>query len=537
MSTMTPHFTSLTPLSFLERSAAVFGAKEAVVYGDRSYTYAQFRDEVERQAQALRDLIGPGDRVAFLAPNLPEMLFAHFAVPLAGGVLVAMNTRLSRAEIRHILDHSGSRVLVADSELLSALGDPMTDAGPLERVVEIVDPAAGVGPSGFATDDYDEFVSGGGSVPLLWTVDDENSLIAINYTSGTTGRPRGVMYTHRGAQLNALGFALHNGYSSAARYLWTLPMFHCNGWCTTWAITAVGGTHVCLRAVREDSVWEAIERHGITHLSGAPAVLTTIAGAGRASAVEHPLRIVTGGSPPSPALIAELEALGISVVHGYGLTEVYGPYTICEYRPEWSGLDIDHRARLMARQGVGMVHTGMPRIVDEAMNDVPADGETIGEIVMRGNTVTVGYYRDPEATAAAFAGGWFHSGDLGVMHPDGYIEVKDRAKDLIISGGENVSSIEVENALLAQPEVAEAAVVGEPHPKWGERPLAWVVRRAGEDVDADALRSRLRSLIAPFKVPDRILFIDRLPRTSTGKVLKSDLRAAATQAADERTLT
>lgn len=521
-----PSRVPLTPLHFLERSAAIFPEKPAIVYGERRYSYREFAEEAERLARAIRSRIEPGDRVAFLAPNLPELLVAHFAVPLAGGVLVALNTRLSPGEIDYILDHSGAVLLFADSELLKPLGAVRGRVDGLRGVVEIVDTAVGATPSGADAVPYPDFLAGNpdDDAPLPWEVADEDQLIAINYTSGTTGKPKGVMYTHRGAHLNSLGFVYHNGYTGDTRYLWTLPMFHCNGWCTTWAVTAAGGLHICLRQVREDAVWQAIDAFEVSHLCGAPTVLSTITEAPQAHPLAGRLRITTGGAPPSPAIIRTLEELGASVVHAYGLTEVYGPYTTCEYQDSWTALPTGERASRMARQGVGMLQAGLPRIVDENLVDVPADGETIGEIIMRGNNVTPGYYRDPEATRAAFRGGWFHSGDLGVMHADGYIEVKDRAKDLIISGGENISSIEVENALLAQPEVLDAAVVAEPSERWGERPVAYLVVREGHTLVTAELAQRLRVSIAAFKIPDRFIVLDSLPRTSTGKVLKRDLR-------------
>jgi acyl-CoA synthetase (AMP-forming)/AMP-acid ligase II len=533
MSTGGPDFpdrVELTPLHFLERSASIFPEKAAISYGSRRYNYREFALEVKLLARAIRSCIKPGDRVAFLAPNLPELLIAHFAVPLAGGVLVALNTRLAPDEIDYILDHSGAVILFADSELLAALGDPKDRVECVRCVVEIVDTNAGSTATHLGTDSYPDFLerSTNDDSPLVWAVDDERKLIAINYTSGTTGRPKGVMYTHRGAHLNSLGFVYHNGYSGDTRYLWTLPMFHCNGWCTTWAVTAAAGLHICLRSVREEAVWNAIDVFDVSHLCGAPTVLSTITEAPQAHVVSHGLKITTGGAPPSPAIIRKLEELGTSVVHAYGLTEVYGPYTTCEYQDSWTTLPADERAARMARQGVGMIQAEIPRVVNEDLVDVAADGKTLGEIIMRGNNVTPGYYRDPEATAAAFRGGWFHSGDLGVMHPDGYIEVKDRAKDVIISGGENISSIEVENALLAQIEVLDAAVVAERSEKWGERPVAYLVIREGFELVAVDLKLRLRSSLAAYKVPDRFIVVESLPRTSTGKVLKRSLRETTT---------
>ncbi|MFM1722755.1 AMP-binding protein [Rhodococcus sp. PAM 2766] len=522
--------TPLSPLRFLDRSASVFPDKTAIVHGDRRYTYREFAHEVARLARVLRSRIEPGDRIAYLCPNTPEMLMAHFAVPLAGGVLVALNSRLAGPELEYILDHAGVKILFVDSELVGSVRTVRENVGSVVEIVEIPDstvPYPDV-PAGVATARYDEFLTsrdGLTDAPLHWGVDDEQQVIAINYTSGTTGKPKGVMYSHHGAYLNSLGETFHNGFDGKTQYLWTLPMFHCNGWCTPWAVTAAAGTHVCLRAVRADAVWDAIDELGITNLCGAPAVCTTIAGTDRAHPVPS-LRITTAGAPPSPTVIAQLEALGITVVHVYGLTEVYGPYTICEYQETWNDRTPEERAALISRQGVGMVQAENARVVDENMVDVPADGATMGEIVLRGNNVMLGYYRDPDATAEAFAGGWFHTGDLGVMHPDGYIQLKDRAKDIVISGGENISTVEVEQAIMAHPAVLDVAVVGVPHEKWGERPKAFVILKKGAAATAGDIIEHTRGRIARFKVPEEIVFPLDLPRTPTGKVLKFELRNA-----------
>jgi fatty-acyl-CoA synthase len=364
----------------------------------------------------------------------------------------------------------------------------------------------------------------GSGESLDWAVPDELATITINYTSGTTGRPKGVMYTHRGAYLNALAEVIHSEHTPASVYLWTLPMFHCNGWCTTWGVTAIGGCHVCLRAVRGDRIWDLIQREGITHLNGAPTVLTTIAGADEARELDHKLVVTTAGAPPSPTTIAELETLGARIIHVYGLTETYGPYSVCEWQPGWEELASEERSRLLARQGVAMLSADQLRVVDEDLGEVEPDGTTVGEIVMRGNNVMKGYYADKEATAKAFEGGWFHSGDLGVMHPDGYVELRDRAKDVVISGGENISTIEVEQAIVSHPAVLEVAVVGVPDDQWGERPKAFVVLKPGEFVGESELIEHCRGLIARFKAPRAVEFIEELPKTSTGKVQKYELR-------------
>jgi fatty-acyl-CoA synthase len=373
---------------------------------------------------------------------------------------------------------------------------------------------------------YSEFLANQVSDPLPWSVADELTPIAINYTSGTTGRPKGVIYTHRGAYLNSFAQIVHSRYDENSVYLWTLPMFHCNGWCAPWAVTAIGGTHVCLREVRGDAIWQQLREHGITHLSAAPTVVSTILNASAADPVPRPVLITTAGAPPSPTTIAEMERMGFTIVHVYGLTETYGPITFCRFQAQWADLAVERRAALQARQGVGMVTAEGVRVVDERMADVPADGETMGEIVMRGNTVMAGYYLDPQATAEAFRGDWFHSGDLGVMYPDGYIELRDRAKDIIISGGENISTVEVEQALMNHPNVLEVAVVGVPDDRWGERPKAYVVLRAGTSATQQELIAYVRTKIAGYKVPRDIDITMELPKTSTGKIHKFVLREA-----------
>jgi fatty-acyl-CoA synthase len=508
----------LTPLRFLERSAEVFPDKTAIVDGERRISHRDFAAEATRLAHGLQASgIGPGDRVAYLCPNIAEMLVAHFAVPLAAAVLVAINTRLAPEEVRYICDHSGAELIVADAELLPTLA-PV--AGELETVREVVT----VGDGAANATSYAELLERGSDEPLAWTVEDELATISINYTSGTTGRPKGVMYSHRGAYLNALAEVLHSEHTPASVYLWTLPMFHCNGWCTPWGVTAIGGRHVCLRAVRGDEIWQLLEQEGVTHLNGAPTVLTAIAGADEAKPLERPLVVTTAAAPPSPTTIARLEGLGARIIHVYGLTETYGPYSVCEWQPGWEELDTEVRAKLLSRQGVGMLSAERMRVVDEEMNDVPANGETMGEIVMRGNNVMKGYFADEEATAHAFRGDWFHSGDLGVMHPDGYVELRDRAKDVVISGGENISTIEVEQAVVSHDAVLEAAVIGIPDEQWGERPKAFVVLKPGRHAGEQELIDHCRARIARYKAPKAVELLDELPRTSTGKVQKHQLR-------------
>jgi fatty-acyl-CoA synthase len=515
----------LTPLSFLGRSAAVFGEKTAIVDGARRISYREFALEATRLARALRRAgVQPGDRVAYLCPNTPEMLVAHFAVPLAGAVLVAINTRLATEEVRYICDHSGARLLVLDSELWGTVAPVAAELETVREIVTIVDPQAGAAGAAPAGRGYGELLAAGSDEPLAWTVEDELATIAINYTSGTTGRPKGVMYTHRGAYLNALGELIHSELTPDSVYLWTLPMFHCNGWCTTWGVTAIGGTHICLRTVRGEEIWGLIASERVTHLNGAPTVLTTIANDPAAGRLERPLVITTAGAPPSPTVIGQLEALGARIIHVYGLTETYGPYSICQWQPGWPELQAEDRATLLARQGVGMIQADELRVVDADMNDVPADGETMGEIVMRGNNVMKGYYEDPDATAEAFRGGWFHSGDIGVMHPDGYVQLRDRAKDVVISGGENISTVEVEMAILTHDAVLEAAVVGIPDERWGERPKAFVVLKPRRTLGEGELIEHVGQRIARYKTPDSVEFLQELPKTSTGKVQKYELR-------------
>ena len=512
--------TPLTPLAFLRRSAEVYPDKTAIVYGERRHTYAEFAAEATRIAHALRGSgVAPGDRVAYLLPNVPEMLVAHFAVPLAGAVLVAINTRLSTEEVRYILDHSGAKVLVVDAALHPTVAPVAGELKTVEEIITVIDPAnPGDGTGSGVT--YDDLLARGNAEPLPWAVDDEDGTISINYTSGTTGKPKGVMYHHRGAYLNSFGEIVHSAHTPDSVYLWTLPMFHCNGWCTPWALTAIGGTHVCLREVRGDVIWELITEHGVTHLNGAPTVVTTIMRAPEATELDYQLVITTAGAPPSPTTILQMERMGFRIVHVYGLTETYGPYSVNQYQRAWDDLPAEERASLQARQGVGMLCADRLRVVDEDMNDVPADGATMGEIVMRGNNVMTGYYEDPAGTDKAFAGGWFHSGDLGVMHEDGYVELRDRAKDVVISGGENISTVEVEQAVVSHPAVLEAAVIGVPDEQYGERPKAFVVLADGESATPEELIEHVKSKIARYKAPRDVEIVEELPKTSTGKVQK-----------------
>jgi fatty-acyl-CoA synthase len=517
---------ALSPRIFLERSLRVFPRRTAVVYGTQRYTYAEFAERVQRLAGALIAAgVQPGDRVAFLCPNTPPLLEAHFACPLAGAVLVAINTRLSKEEVAYILDHSGAKILFVDSELAHLIGDD-GERPPALEVVEIADAQVAASPKGAAWPKYEQVLVEAMPLPFAEApAVAETDTLSINYTSGTTGRPKGVMYSHRGGTLNAMGEIMEVGLTSRSVYLWTLPMFHCNGWCFTWAVTAVGGTHVCLRKFDPAEVIRLIEAEGVSHLCGAPTVLIMLLNspAIKDFKASRPLHIVTAAAPPSPTVLRSVEELGATITHVYGLTETYGPHTICEWHADWDGESAERRALLKARQGVPYLHAEGLRVVDEQMNDVPADGETLGEVVMRGNNTMKGYYRQPEATAEAFRGGWFHSGDVGVMHPDGYVELRDRKKDIIISGGENISTIEVEQTIYRHPAVLEVAVVARPDQLWGEVPVAFVTLKQGSELSEAALIAFCREHLAAYKAP-KAVFFGELPKTSTGKVQKFKLR-------------
>jgi fatty-acyl-CoA synthase len=444
-----------------------------------------------------------GDRVAVALPNVAAMLDCHFAVTGLGAVLVPLNTRLTAPEYRHILEHSGSRLVVVGE----IAREVIEEAGAPELLVV-----------GEGLDYLDEAAE-----PVAIAAQPEHALLSINYTSGTTGRPKGVMYSHRGAYLHALGVIAEARLAPTSRYLWTLPMFHCNGW----AVTAMGARHVCLPKVEPALIWRLLHDEGITHLCGAPTVMSMLADAAEAQPLDRPAEVFLGGAPPSPALLERARGLGLHITHLYGLTETYGPIAVCAWRADWDGRPPEEQARLRARRGVGTVVSEGLRVVDEELRDVPADGETEGEVVMRGNNVMLGYYRDPEATEDALRGGWLHSGDVGVLHPDGYVELRDRLKDVVISGGENISTIEVEQALQEHPAVGEVAVVGMPHEKWGETPVAFVTPRPGEAVEPDALVAFARERLAGFKVPREIHVRDELPKTATGKIQKFVLREEA----------
>jgi len=499
----------LTPLQFLARSATTYCACTAAVDGDRRLAYGELNQRVHAFAATLQQAgVEPGDRVAVLARNSLLTLEAHFAVPLIGAVLVTLNIRLKCAELATILNHSGSKILLGDDLVLPLL-EVQEQIPALERCVTA----------------YEDFLSEA-TTAAKPHAPEEDDVISINYTSGTTGDPKGVMYTHRGAFMNALGEVIEHGLSSRSVYLWTVPMFHCNGWCYPWAVTAVGARHICLPEVNAERAIELIEKEGVTHLCGAPIVVRTLTEECARRGIRFPggLRMMTAAAPPPPVVIRAAEEIGIEITHVYGLTETYGPHSVCAWHAEWDSEPPHRRAQLKARQGVPYVVAGTDmRVVDENMNDVPADAGTMGEVVMRGNNVMLGYYRDPEATEKAFRGGWFHSGDLAVMHPDGYIEIRDRSKDIIISGGENISSVEVERVLYEHPDVLEAAIVAQADEKWGEVPHAYVLLREGSTASAEDLIAFCRSRLAHFKCPKAVHF-GPLPKTSTGKIRKNVLR-------------
>jgi fatty-acyl-CoA synthase len=519
----------LSPVSFLRRAVAVYPDKPAVIHGDKTHTYKAFFERCSRLATALaRRGIGPGDCVAIMAPNIPAMLEAHYAVPMLGAVLNPLNIRLDAATIAFILEHGEAKALLSDRELSPTVKPALEHLRTRPLVIDIDDPL-GEGGELLGEIDYEAFLAEGDPDFASDQPKDEWQAICLLYTSGTTGNPKGVVYHHRGAYLNAVGNMITMGLTRDAVYLWTLPMFHCDGWTFTWAVTAACGTHVCLRRVDPALVYPLIARHRVTHMCGAPIVLTLLAHAPEAKTrrFTHTVELATGGAAPPSAVIEAMEQNGFRVTHLYGLTECYGPATVCAWQESWDGLALRGRAEKMARQGVNYLTLEDARVLDpESLAPVPWDGRTMGELMLRGNTVMRGYLKNPEATGEAFRGGWFHTGDLGVQHPDGYIEIKDRSKDIIISGGENISSLEVEETLYRHPKVMEAAVVARPDERWGERPCAFVTLKPGLEATADDIIGFCREHMAHYKVPDRVVF-GALPKTSTGKIQKFALREQA----------
>ena len=528
----TANHVPLTPLDFLRRSAMVYPDKTAVVYGPLRRSWA----EVERRARALASAVTgagvhPGEAVSVLAFNTPAMLEAHFGIPGAGAVLNAVNTRLDPPAVAFILEHAESRLFLVDRGLSAVARAALERMAAPPRVVWIDDPAAqDAEPVGDM--EYEDFLRTGDPAAPWRAPEDEWESIALNYTSGTTGNPKGVLYHHRGAYLNALGNVVTFGLRPDSVYLWTLPMFHCNGWTYPWAVTAVGATHVCLRAVDPAAIFRLIAEEKVTHLCGAPVVLTMLIHAPDAAkrSFDHgPVQVATGGAAPPSAVIAGMERMGFRLTHLYGMTECYGPSTGCAWQEAWAGLPLEERAVLMARQGVPNVTMSEQTVLDpETGREVPADGETLGELALRGNTVMKGYLKNPAATDEALRDGWLHTGDLAVLHPDRYVEIKDRAKDIIISGGENIASLEVEEVLYKHPHVMEAAVVARPDPKWGESPCAFVTLKPGSEgqvTEADVI-GWCRDRLAHFKAPRTVVF-GALPKTSTGKIQKFVLREQA----------
>jgi fatty-acyl-CoA synthase len=510
----------LTPLDFLRRARKLYADREAVVDGEVRFTYEQFGERCDRWSTALQALgVERGDRVAYISPNTRSKLEAYYAVPQIGAVIVPINYRLTADDFAYLITHSGAKLVCAHPDQMDAVERVRSQ---LPRGTQYV--ALEGAREGWL--DYEALLASSNNAPVRPEIG-ERDLLAINYTSGTTSRPKGVMITHRNAYLNAVGTLIHLPMRAGDRYLWTLPMFHANGWTFTWIVTAVGGTHVCLRKVDPVQVFRLIRDERVDMLCAAPTVLISLAHADSAVRAGAPrgVRVITAGAPPAAATIRAVEEdLGWTVTQVYGLTETAPFITVCEERPEHAALATDDRARIKARQGVELVTSGELRVVTPEGDEVPRDGETLGEIVARGNVVMEGYYRDPDATAAVIRDGWFHSGDAAVVHPDGYVEIRDRIKDVIISGGENISSVEVEAALLAHPSVMEVGVVGLPHEKWGEAPHAFVVLKPGAQSSSDDLREYCRSQLAHFKVPHSFTFVTDLPRTATGKIQKYVLR-------------
>jgi fatty-acyl-CoA synthase len=522
------NYTPLSPVGFLAKAAAVYPDHPAVVYGPTRRTWAETATRCRRLASALvRAGLKPGDTVAFMATNTPELYEAHFGVPMAGGVLNAINSRLDARTVAFILDHAEAKILFTDKEFSATVLAALEQSAARPRVIDIDDPAA-VGER-IAGTDYESFLATGDPGHAWDGPADEWDAIAINYTSGTTGDPKGVVYHHRGACLNAVGNALEWDMPRHPVYLWTLPMFHCNGWCFPWTMAAKAGTNVCLRKVTPKAIYDAIADEGVDHLCGAPIVLGFMINAQPSEIRDfsHRCRVMTAAAPPPASVLAAMAERGFDVTHVYGLTETYGPAMTCAWHRDWDALPIAEQARLKSRQGVAYLLQQAAAVADpETLAPLPPDGETLGEVMMRGNIVMKGYLKDPAASEKAFAGGWFHTGDLGVVHLDGYIQLKDRAKDIIISGGENISSIEVENALHAHPAVALAAVVAKPDEKWGETPCAFVELKPGAEATEAELIAFARDRLAHYKCPRRVIF-GELPKTSTGKIQKGPLRTLA----------
>jgi len=526
------NYTPLSPLSFLRKAAETYPERISILHGTQQFCWAATYERCRKLASALAARgIGKDDVVAIMAPNIPAMYEAHFAVPMAGGVLNTLNIRLDPPALAYCLRHGEAKILLCDSEFSGPIAEALKLLDNPPAVIDICDPQ-GPGGERIGEIEYEEFLATG-DPDFGWSLPgDEWDAISLNYTSGTTGNPKGVVYHHRGAYLNALGNILSWGMNGQPRYLWTLPMFHCNGWCFPWTMAAIAGTNICLRNVNSENIYRAIAEQGATHLCGAPIVMQMITNAPEEArrAFSHTVHMMTAAAPPPAAVLAEMERQGFDVTHVYGLTETYGPAVACAWHDEWNELPLEERARKKARQGVPYQVEEDLMIADpETMQPVPKDGKSIGEVMMRGNIVMRGYLKNPEATAEAFRGGWFHSGDLGVWHPDNYIELKDRSKDIIISGGENISSIEVEDTIYTHPAVQAVAVVAKPDEKWGETPCAFVELKPGAKATEEEIIAHCRDRLAHFKCPRHVVF-GPLPKTATGKIQKFQLRKRFTAA-------
>lgn len=526
------NYAALTPLNFLERCASVYPSRTSIIHGDTHYTWKETYQRACLLASALQKMgIGEGDTVSFMGANTPEVFEAHFGVPMVGAILNALNVRLDAKAIAFILDHAETKVLFTDKEYSATIKDALTLVANKPVVIDIDDPYWDQGEL-LGDRDYNNLLEDGDPDYQCFQIDNEWDAISLNYTSGTTGDPKGVVFHHRGAYLNAISNALCWDLTSHPVYLWTLPMFHCNGWCFPWTLAAVAGTSVCLRHVRDEAIFDLIKKHKVTHFCGAPVVLNTLVNADDSLKVgiEQQVSAMTAGAAPPAAVIAGMEKMGFDVRHVYGLTETYGPCVVCAPKDEWADLSIDDRAEMLARQGVRAPLQDELMVADpETMLPVPKDGKTMGEIFMRGNLVMKGYLKNPKTTAASFEGGWFHSGDLAVWHEDGYTQIKDRSKDIIISGGENISSLEVESVLFKHPKIMEAAVVASSDEKWGEVPCAFVSLRGGEELSREELIAYCRQELAGFKIPKKVVF-GPISKTSTGKVQKYLLREMAEKA-------
>jgi 3-(methylthio)propionyl---CoA ligase len=524
------NYQPLTPLAFLARAASVHPDHIAIVHGDAETDYRTFYARARRLASALQGRgIGPGDTVSVMLANSPAMLEAHYGVPMAGAVLHSINTRLDAPNIAFMLDHAETKVLIGDTEYAPVLKEALAGTKVKPLLIDYRDLECGVDGDRLGNLDYEAFLADG-DPDFAWEMPgDEWNALSLNYTSGTTGNPKGVVYHHRGAALMCYANTIATGMGQHPVYLWTLPMFHCNGWCFPWSISLVSGTHVCLRAVRAKPMYDAIAEHKVTHLSGAPFVMAALLNAGddERRDFDHRVAFNHAAAPPPAAVLAKMDEAGFELTHLYGLTETYGPATLNEWHAAWDELPQEERLKKRIRQGVRYHALEDLTVMDpETMAKTPADGETIGEVMFRGNIVMKGYLKNGKATDEAFAGGWFHSGDLGVMHPDGYIQLKDRSKDIIISGGENISSIEVEDVIYRHPDVTGAAVVAKPDPKWGETPCAFVELKAGADTTEEEIIAWCKEKLARFKCPRYVVFVD-LPKTSTGKIQKFKLREIA----------